>query len=185
MKTTAPFSTAALLAAFAIATINAHGAEPAFTRVPESGLQPQALASADGAVHLIYFKGEPRAGDLFYVRRAAGSDEFTKPIRVNSQAGAAIAIGTIRGGQIALGKNDRLHVAWNGSGKASGHHGAPMLYTRINDDRTGFEPERDVITFTGSLDGGGSVAADKDGNVYVGWHGSTPATEGKETERAV
>ena len=185
MKTTAPFSTVALLAAFAIANINAHGADPVLTRVPEGGIQPQSLAGFDGTVHLVYFKGEPRAGDLFYVRRAPGSGGFTKPIRVNSQAGAAIAIGTIRGTQIALGKNDRLHVAWNGSGKASSHRGAPMLYTRLNDDRTAFEPERDVMTFTGSLDGGGSVAADKDGNVYVGWHGSTPATEGKETERAV
>jgi len=37
-------------------------------RVPEGGLQPQVATSADGAVHLVYFLGEPRRGDLFYTR---------------------------------------------------------------------------------------------------------------------
>lgn len=156
-----------------------------FTRAPDGGLQPQALVGPNGATHLIYFKGDPKAGDVFYARRAADEQQFSPPIRVNSQTGSAIAIGTIRGPKLALGKNGRVHVAWNGSGKASGHEGAPMFYTRLKDDGTAFEPERDAMTFTGGLDGGGSVAADSGGNVYVAWHGNTPATKGKEDERAV
>jgi hypothetical protein len=48
-----------------------------------------------------------------------------------------------------------------------------MLYTRLNDAGTGFEPERNLMQHTFALDGGGSVAADESGNVYVGWHGNT------------
>jgi hypothetical protein len=55
-----------------------------------------------------------------YVRREGGSS----PIRsVNGQEGSAIATGTIRGGHIALGKNGRVHVGWNGSHKADGPKG--------------------------------------------------------------
>ena len=164
---------------------SAHAVEIVLTRVPEGGLQPQALAGADGVTHLVYFKGEPTAGNLFYARRAAGAAAFTQPIQINAQPSSAIAIGSIRGAQLALGKGGRVHVAWNGSGRATGHKGEPMFYTRLRDDGTGFEPERDVMTRTGGLDGGGSVAADGTGNVYVAWHGNTPETEGTEAARAV
>src|SRR5207302_344064 len=76
-------------------------------RTPNGGIQPQALVDAKGVLHLVYFKGDPAAGDLFYVSRAAGDKDFSSAIRVNSQPGSAIAIGTIRGGQIALGKGGR------------------------------------------------------------------------------
>ena len=54
---------------------------------PDGGIQPQAVADDAGVVHLIYFKGEPAGGDLFYVRSKPGTTEFSKPIRVNSQPG--------------------------------------------------------------------------------------------------
>ena len=65
---------------------------------PDGGIQPQAVIDALGVIHLIYFKGKPSAGDLFYVRREPGEEGFTEPVRVNSQPGSAIAVGTIRGG---------------------------------------------------------------------------------------
>jgi len=58
-----------------------------------------------------------------------------------------------------------------------------MLYTRMNDDRTGFEPQRNVDQFTVGLDGGGSVCADDAGNVYVTWHGLAPGNKGQESRR--
>lgn len=143
-------------------------------RVPDGGIQPQVMVDTDGTVHLIYFQGEPGAGDVFYVHRAAGATSFSGPIRVNSQSGSVIAVGSIRGAQLAIGKGNRVHVAWNGSGKAEprgpGKWDAPMLYTRMNDTRMAFEPQRDVIGQAYVLDGGGSVAADAAGNVYVAWH---------------
>src|SRR5262249_61925015 len=113
----------------------------------------------------------------FYVRREAGKTAFSSPLKVNSQAGSAIATGTIRGGQLALGKNGRVHVAWNGSGKAqprsAGQYTSPMLYARLNDAGTAFEEQRNLMQVTTTLDGAGTVAADQDGNAYGAWHGVT------------
>jgi len=60
-----------------------------------------------------------------------------------------------------------------------------MLYTRLNDHGTAFEPARDVITSARGLDGGGSVAADNQGNVYVFWHAPKPGNTNGEAGRAV
>lgn len=95
-------------------------------RTPDGGTQPQAVADVGGTLHLLYFKGEASAGDLFYVRRVAGEERFSAPIRVNSRPGSAVASGTVRGGQLSLGKGGRIHAAWNGSDKAEGG----ILYAR-------------------------------------------------------
>ncbi|HMJ91059.1 MAG TPA: hypothetical protein VK530_14650, partial [Candidatus Acidoferrum sp.] len=159
-------------------------------RAPEGGIQPQAAVDSRGVVHLIYFKGDAAGGDVFYVRRLPGEGDFSKPIRVNSQTGSVIAAGTIRGAQLALGKNNRVHVVWNGGKGATkaivaGKEVTPLLYTRLNDSGVAFEPERNVITMVAGLDGGSAVAADRVGNVYVFWHGSAPDNEEKEAGRAV
>ena len=60
-----------------------------------------------------------------------------------------------------------------------------MLYSRLNDARSAFEPERNVMTRTFGLDGGGTVAADSAGNVYVSWHGKAPAATEGEAGRQV
>jgi hypothetical protein len=154
-------------------------------RVPGGGLQPQASVDAAGTTHLIYFKGEPGAGDLFYARRASGTKEFRSPLRVNTEPGSAMAVGTIRGGQLAVGQNT-VHVAWNGHAPKGGSYmDAPMLYTRLNDAGTAFERERNLITFAGGLDGGGSITADNRGNVYVFWHVPKPGNTNGEAGRAV
>lgn len=74
--------------------------------------------------------------------------EFSKPLKVNSIPGSAVAVGTIRGPHIALGKYGRVHVVWNGSQAARGrpHHGSPMLFTRMKLDGSGFEKERNLMT---------------------------------------
>ncbi len=158
-----------------------------FLRVPEAGVQPQVLIDATGTVHLVYLKGAAKACDVMYCRRPAGGSKFTSPMRVNSKPGSAIAIGTVRGAQIALGRNGRLHVVWNGSEQASTKPSAsaPMLYSRLNDAGDGFEPQRDLITCTTHLDGGGSVAADAQGHVYVVWHGHKRTGPQEEIDRAV
>jgi hypothetical protein len=163
-------------------------------RVPEQGIQPQAAMDRTGTLHLLYYFGDAGHGDLFYTRSRDGGVTFSSPLRVNSQQGSAIATGTIRGGQLALGRQGRAHVAWNGSGQAeprgpvnpdSGKAGEPMLYARLSDRRDAFEPQRNLMHNSFGLDGGGSLAADDAGNVYVGWHGVGEAESrppGKEGE---
>lgn len=163
----------------------------ALMRTPDDGIQPQAVVGADGVLHLIYFKGKPLGGDIFYVRKVRERDDFSSPIRVNSQPGSAIAVGTIRGAHLAVGKNGRVHAAWMGGegaarpGIGGGKEVVPMLYARLNDAGGAFEPERNLITWATGLDGGGSLAADPDGNVYVAWHANPGVENRGESVRAV
>ena len=179
------------LAVFALAAFGATDRPEAVSirRVPNGGIQPQIAVETNGTIHMIYFSGDPKSGNLFYVRSSASGAAFSRPLRVNSQEGSVIAVGTIRGGQIAVGGNGRIHVAWNGSNTAlptgpinpdDGKPGNPMLYTRLNDQGTAFEPQRNLMLRTFGLDGGGTVAADTAGNVYVAWHGKgSGAAEGE------
>jgi len=57
-----------------------------------------------------------------------------------------------------------------------------MLYTRLNDPGTAFEPQRNVMQFAVGLDGGASVAADNFSNVYVVWH-ANPENNGEAHRR--
>ncbi len=153
-------------------------------RLPEDGIQPQVVVGADATLHLIYFRGEAMAGDVYYRKRDSGAQEFSAPIRVNSEPASVVATGTIRGAQLALGRDDRPHVAWNGSKQARprGPDGEfPLLYTRLNDRGDGFEPQRNLIQSAYGLDGGACIAADANGRVVVAWH----AGERQEGERRV
>jgi hypothetical protein len=154
------------------------GAAVTTVHVPNGGIQPQ-IVERDGIVHLLYFAGDAQKGDLFYVRSKDYGATFSKPVPVN-HAPDAMAIGNIRGAQMAVGRNGRVHVAWNGT-EPSSH--IPMLYTRLNDAGTAFEPERNLIQSAWGLDGGGSLAADNDGNVYVFWHAPIPGQKGEQNRR--
>ncbi len=154
-------------------------------RLPEGRIQPMARVDSAGTVHLIYFTGDPTGGDVYYVSRPPDAHEFSDPLRVNSQPGSVIAIGTVRGAHLSLGTGGRPHVAWMGSGRAQprGPDGqSPMLYSRL-DDRRQFEPQRNLVTQAFGLDGGGTVAADTDDRVSVLWHAD--AGEGGEEQRRV
>jgi hypothetical protein len=76
-------------------------------RVANGGIQPQVAVEPNGTIHMIYFSGDPKSGNLFYVRSSARGEAFSRPLRVNSQEGSVTAMGTIRGGQIAVGGNGR------------------------------------------------------------------------------
>jgi hypothetical protein len=162
--------------------------------VPNGGIQPQAIIGPGGTLHVLYCAGDPKAGDLFYVKSPDYGSAWSKPLRVNSTPGSAIALGAIRGGQIAIGRTGRIHVAWNGSSAVvangplnpeAGQRGAPMLYSRLNADGTRFDTERSLMARTFGLDGGGTVAADSAGNIYVAWHGKAPGAAKGEAGRQV
>jgi hypothetical protein len=151
----------------------------AVVRVPHGGIQPEIVRDRAGVLHLLYFSGDAHAGNLFYARSTDEGQTFSIPVRVNSQDGSAIATGTIRGGQLAVGRSGRVHVTWNGSDAAAprglvnpadGRPSAPFLYTRSNPEGTSFEPQRNLTRRSYGVDGGGSIAADDGGGVYAVWH---------------
>src|SRR5258706_5274819 len=112
-------------------------------RCPDAGIQPQAAVDSAGKGHLIYLKGDDGNSDIFYVTSSDDGRSWSKPIRVNSQPGAAIATGTVRGAHLAIGKGNRPHVAWMGSSTAepkAPNDSTPMLYARLNDAGGAFEP---------------------------------------------
>ncbi len=129
-------------------------------QVPDDGIQPQALMDAAGTLHLLYFKGAPEAGDLFYVVRRPGDDHFSSPVRVNSQPGSALAKGSVRGGQLALGAAGQAHAAWYGA-QEIGDGAAkrrPIWYARLAPGGLRGEPPGKVAVSTRGHDGA-AVAA--------------------------
>ena len=184
----ATIACASALASVAVGKKAYAGRNIRMVRVPKGGLQPQVAVDDRGILHLIYYVGDARKGDLFYVRSADRGSTFSSPIAVNNVPGSGVAAGTIRGAQLAIGNAGRVHVAWNGSSQAepgplnpdSGNRGMPMLYTRLNDTGKAFEQQRNLMLQSFGLDGGGSIAADRRGNVYVAWHGIAQ-TEAKGT----
>ncbi len=171
-----------------VGTTRAADKAVAVLQTPDDGIQPQAVVDANGVLHLLYFKGKPIGGDLFYVRREPGKERFSEPVAVNSVADSAMAMGSIRGGQLAVGKGGRVHVAWNGTTRSTPKDsptGTPMSYARLNDAGTAFEPQRNLMQGSFGLDGGGTVAADAQGNVVVAWHGLKLGGEAGEENRQV
>ena len=163
----------------------AHAPVVSIARLPAGGIQPQVAVDEGGTAHVVYFKGEPSAGDLYYATLSEDG-AWSTPIRVNSEPGSAIATGTVRGAQLAIGRNGRVHVSWNGSGRAipKAQSGAlPMLYTRLDPKRQVFEPQRNLIQFATGLDGGGALAADAKGRVLVAWHAGGPESKGEGDRR--
>jgi hypothetical protein len=147
-------------------------------RVPEGGIQPRAALDGRGVLHLLYFKGEPAGGDLYYVTSRDLGRTFSTPRRVNSTPASVIATGTMRGGEMAIGRGGRVHVAWMVPSRP-----AVVRYTRsgAND---GFEAERTLTEKMADIDAP-ALAADANGYVYAGWHGHAADAPGNEETRAV
>lgn len=139
-------------------------------KTPNDGIQPRVKVDTSGQVHLIYYKGDQQAGDLFYSRKARNG-QFTAPIRVNSISNSAISMGTIRGAQLAIDPSGNIHVVWNGSWKTKPESlGGPVMnYARLEANAKAFGPQRS-ISGKWSVDGGGAIAADNQGNIFVFWH---------------
>ena len=138
--------------------------------LPDGAIQPQAVVDSGDTIHMIFFSGKPGGGDVFYVKLAADGRQLSRPVRVNSIEGSALATGSVRGAQLSLSRNGLLHVAWHGSTPASADSGTavPIWYARSTDG-VRFEAQRSLSRRSKGLDGG-SVAADRAGHVAVVWH---------------
>jgi hypothetical protein len=179
----------------ALVSVGVCAAEVSVVRVPKGGIKASAAVDAAGALHLVYFSGDPKAGDAFYVTSRDGGAAFAAPIRVNSQPRSVLGASSARGPHLALGRDGRVHVLWAGSSLAqprgplnpaqpadSPHNGTPLLYARL--DGAAFTPQRNLMTRTIALDGDSTLTADAVGNVFAVWHAMP--LEGKgESDRAV
>lgn len=154
--------------------------------LPEPGTQPQVAITPTGVVHLIYLLGDPKGCDIRHTTRRVEGGEWTVPVTVNSEPRSAIAAGTIRGAQIALGKDGSVQVIWNGStgGKKEMLMRAPLLYASLHAGEKSFRPQQNLMGDTTTLDGGASIAANGKGHVCVVWH-AAHANETGEGSRLV
>jgi hypothetical protein len=149
--------------------------------LPEDGVQPQVVVSRAGTVHLVYLKGDPKACDIRYTTRHVSGGEWSTPVTVNSEPQSAIAMGTIRGAQVALGKDDSVQILWNGNtgGKKEKMMHAPLLYARLSPGTKAFSAQQNLIGDTSALDGGASIAANARGHVSIVWHGASATGSGE------
>lgn len=161
--------------------VSSASAEVRVERVPEGGVQPQVVQSADGTVHLVYLKGEPGSSDVRYVNRKGPARKWSEPVSVNSEPKSAVSAGTIRGAQIALGKDDTLHIVWNGRGGK----GMQAALNYAHSTGAGFTAQHDLREESINLDGGASIAADAKGRVSVMWHGAAADATPGEQNRVV
>jgi len=145
-------------------------------RVPEGGLQPQVVVDAAGTVHMIYLTGAPNAAKIRYTRSTDSCRTFGNALDVNASDTPAIATGTMRGPQLALGPGGTVHVAWMSSPEA-------MCYARLPRGARAFEKPRNLVTSHPGLDGGGSVAVDEQNRVFVAWHAPDHKNGGEESRR--
>ena len=160
----------------------AAGPKVAFEKTPHGGIQPQAIIDARGTLHLLYYKGKPREGDLYYVSRTKGERSFSAPLKVNNIAGSACCIGSIFRARMAIDRDGFVHVLWNGSfgfvkkqWEKKGKQRTPeeftyLFYARLADDRKLFWQQVNLNRNTYGLDGNGSITVDRNGVIRVFWH---------------
>lgn len=151
-------------------------------RVPEGGIQPQVAVTPAGIVHLVYLKGDPKACDIRHTTRRAEGGDWSTPVTVNSEPRSAIAAGTIRGAQLALGKDGSVQVIWNGNtgGRKEMMMRAPLLHARLQPGAATFTPQQNLMGDTTALDGGASIAANNNGHVSIVWHAAPAGKQGED-----
>ncbi len=149
-------------------------------RTPDEGVQPRLVTSADGGVHLLYFKKRlsapsAREGNLYYRQFDLKTRSFGLPVKVSSSAFDLQTFAIARAG-MAIDGGGRAHVMWYLSREGK------FLYARSDAKRKAFEDQRSVVTeFSEGIDAGGDVAAQGDQIALIWGAGALSA----EQERTV
>ena len=151
--------------------------------MPEKGVQPEVATDEKGTIHLVYLRGDAKASEVRYTSRKAG-EAWQQSQTVNSVPGSAVAMGNIRGPQLAISQGGTVHVLWNGA--ATGKTGRSLLwYAQGAGNGAGFDPQHDLLGKATALDGGASMTADAKGRVFVVWHGNANDAKPEESKRLI
>lgn len=143
---------------------SAHAQEsPRVASLPEGAIVPDAEVDGNGIVHVVYLL----EGNVFYVRSTDEGLTFTNPIRVNTEADFASGAG-FRGPDLALGKDERVHVIWYNAGyqQKRPRDQWGVMYSRLHKDEKQFEEARNLNKLPSD---NFSLAADSAGRVAVIW----------------
>lgn len=152
-------------------------------RLPKGALQPRVSTATDGTIRIVFLEGDPQACEV-KLASLSPNGALSAPVRLNSPSTLAIASGTVRGPSIALGSKGVSHVLWHGkNGSASTGKGSALYYALARADGTSSTPI-DLMGNTTALDGGASVTATPQGEVWIVWHALPVGKEG-EMERRV
>ena len=163
-------------------------------KLPYGGIRPQAAIDASGIIHIVQSESAKR-GDLVYLKFDPETKEFSKPIPVLNTAKGMAA-----GFNMTVSSDGRVHVIIRPNPRysklAMGVNAYDemfnskqrffvlryMLHTRLNDEGTAFETEKNIIGKTMGFEGVGSVVAEPDSKiVYAFWAGQLKP--GPEMER--
>lgn len=153
-------------------------------KLPYEGIRPQAAIDEKGMVHIVQSDSKIR-GKVVYVKHDPGKNTFSQPIEVLRQAKDMAA-----GYNMALGKNGRVHVLTRPTPKYSRETLGEeaflkmfnskerffvlryMLHSRLNNQGTAFEDERNFVGDTIGFEGVGALATDPQRDqIYAFWGG--------------
>ncbi|MCA9211639.1 MAG: hypothetical protein KDB27_01120 [Planctomycetales bacterium] len=131
--------------------------------VPNGGIVPDAEVDSRGVIHLTYFANN----DVWYTSSSDDGQTFRDPIRVNTEEGFAYG-GAFRGPDLAIGKDDRVHIAWYNSAyqQKRPQEEWGVMYSRLLPNKDRFETARNL---NHKPSDNFSIAADEKGNVSVIW----------------
>lgn len=132
-------------------------------RVPDGGTVPDAEIDKEGTLHLAYLS----ADNIYYVRSTDDGQTFSKPIRVNTEAGFASG-GRYRGPDLAVDEKGQVHVVWYNAAYQQGrpHDAWGVMYARLRPGDDAFEPSRNLNHLPSD---NYALAADRRGTVAVVW----------------
>jgi hypothetical protein len=124
---------------------------------------PDAEIDSAGVIHVAYFADN----NIYYTRSSDGGESFSDPLRVNTEAGFASG-GRFRGPDIAVGKDDRIHVVWYNDGyrQKRPKQERGVMYSRLDAGTKRFEKARNL---NHKPSDNFSLAADDGGRVAVIW----------------
>ena len=133
-------------------------------RAPAAASLPQVAVDRHDTVHLVYYGGSLTFGDLFHVTLLSDENSWSHPQRVNTTPSSVTGLGPTDGGQLTIGPDGNLHVAWF-------HRAPPQFFYSKSKHGTVFEPQIPLSNkIEEGVESGPTLDVGPEGHIYVFWH---------------